>query len=447
MNRLHNQNYKNKTTEGKKRRLNSSVKIFLGLVLGVLTGALLGESVQPLQAVGDIFIRLINMTVGPVVFVSLVCGVISMKDPAKMGRVASKTFLLYAGTMALATTIALFLASLFSPGKGLQLKALQDSAEPVRTGNFDFVSTLVDMIPSNIFASFGEGNILQIIVVAVLVGISVNIVGKKAAVVEEFFNSLLQVIFRLVQIVMGFAPYGVFALMAVVTGTQGFDVLSSLAGVVGIIYLSMVSVMVIAYSLGLTFLARINPLPFFKKMLEVQTVAFSTTSSAATLPVNLKVAQHKLGISQSISGFILPLGATVNMNGLSAYMGVIAVFAANLYGIELTAADMLRVVLTSTIAAIGCAGVPAAGLIVMPMVLGSIGVPLKVIGLVAAIDRIIDMMSTTTNITGDTFTAVVVAKTENELDLETYYDGSVVSSPAEGSNLSPELGPLAETAE
>ena len=417
---FHSQNYEKEKTEKKKPKINSSVKIFLGLVLGVIVGAIFGDSVAPLQALGDIFIRLINMTVGPVVFVSLVCGVISMKDPAKMGRVASKTFILYGLTMAIATTVAMALATLFSPGKGLQLKALEDGIQNVRPGTFDFTSTVVDMIPSNIFTSFGEGNILQIIVVAVLTGLAINIVGAKAKPVEAFFHSLLQVIFKLVQLVMSFAPIGVFALMAVVTGTQGFDVLSALAGVVGIIYLSMLTVIIGVYSIGLGLFAKLNPLPFFKKMLEVQTVSFSTTSSAATLPVNLRVAQEKLGISQSVAGFILPLGATVNMNGLSAYMGVIAVFAANLYGIDLSINDMIRVVLTSTIAAIGCAGVPAAGLIVMPMVLGSIGVPLKVIGIVAAIDRIIDMMSTTTNITGDTFTAVLVAKHENELDLDTY---------------------------
>ena len=435
------QNDRKPKAPGKKQpKISTPMKIFAAMILGVLTGMLFGESTACLQVVGDLFIRMINMTVVPVVFVSLVCGVISMKDPVKMGRIASRTLMIYACTMGIATGLSLFLAGLFAPGKGLSIKALTDGVATVQPEQTDFIQTLIAIIPSNIVRAFKDGNILQIIVVALLTGVSVNFAGNKAKPVENLFNSLQQVIFRFVRIIMGFAPVGIFALMAVVAGAHGPDVLSSLAAVVGIIYLAMILVIVVIYGLGLGVYARLNPFYFFKKMLEVQTVAFTSTSSAASLPVNLQVAREKLGISQSITGFVLPLGATVNMNGLSAYMGVIAVFSANLYGIDLSISDMMTVVLTSTIAAIGCAGVPAAGLIVMPMVLGSIGVPVKVVGILAAIDRIVDMMSTTTNITGDTFAAVVVAKAENELDTNTYYrdyyPGAFSSAAAESSAIS-----------
>lgn len=411
-------------------KLQAWLKIIIGMVLGVAAGLIWGEGAQILQPIGTIFINAIMMMVAPVVFVSLVCGVISMKDPARMGRIALKTFAVYFTTMASGTTIALFLSSVvFKPGKGIVLASL--SSQGVQQAGpkvFSFMDTIVGMVPANVMVSFTEGNILQVIVFALLFGVSITLAGEAAKPVESLFNGLSAVLFKFVGIVMSFAPYGVFALMAVVSGTQGMDVITALMHMVGVIYLCCLLVMVLIYGTGLS-IARLNPLMFFKKMLEAQAVAFSTTSSAATLPANLKVAENKLGVSKSIAGFVLPLGSTVNMDGLSTYMGVIAVFTANLYGIELSVSDMLTIVFTCTIAAVGCAGVPAAGLVVLPMILSAVGLPLEVIGMIAAVNRVIDMISTTMNITGDTFASVIVAKSEGELDQHLYNDGEAVSDP------------------
>ena len=406
--------------------LPSWLKIIIGLILGIIVGLSLGEDAVFFRPLGTVFINSIMMMVAPVVFVSLVTGVVSIGDPAKMGRVASKSLIVYVLTMAVGTTISLFMSTvLFSPGKGISIDSLKivDSSKLLATtptAGISIIDTLVSFIPSNAFVAFSEGNVLQIITVSIILGISIVLVGEKANPVKEFFLSLSEVIYKLVEIIMSFAPYGVFALMTVVAGTQGLDVLLSLLSLLGVIYLAMFVMLLVVYPLCLIFFARLNPIPFLKKIFEAQLVAFSTTSSAATLPINMKIAKNKLGIGDSIASFILPLGSTINMNGLSTYMGVIAIFAANAYGMELSYTDMMKVVLTSTIAAIGCAGVPAAGLVVMPIVLGSVGIPLEIIGLLVAVNRIIDMISTATNITGDTLAAVLVARSEDELDISTY---------------------------
>ncbi|MFK7823363.1 MAG: dicarboxylate/amino acid:cation symporter [Oligoflexales bacterium] len=408
----------------KRAKINPTTRVFIALFLGIFFGFVLGEKAIHLKFLGDLFIKAVSMTVIPVVFVSMVCGVISMKDPIKMGRIAIKTLSVYFLTMAGATSMALFISTqVFSPGKGLKIQALSVSdQETIITKPMNFIETLVGMVPSNVFTSFLEGNIIQLIVFASLIGIAINLTGKHSRPLEEFFNGLMPVVFKLVELVMKIAPIGVFGLMAVVTGTQGIDVLKALLSVVFVIFVSMAAIVTFIYGGGLLVLGRMNPIPFFKKMIPVQTLAFSTTSSAATLPLNMKVGEERLGLSKGIVSFILPLGATLNMNGLSAYMGVVAVFATNIYGIEFGLKEMLQVVLTSTIAAIGCAGVPAAGLIVMPVVLSCVGVPLKIIGVMAAVDRIIDMLCTTINITGDTFAAVLVAKSENEISLKQYQE-------------------------
>ena len=407
-------------------RFPSWLKIIIGLVLGIIVGLMMGKEAVIFRPLGTVFLNSIMMMVAPVVFVSLVTGVVSIGDPAKMGRVASKSLLVYILTMAVGTTISLFMSTvIFNPGKGLSIDSLNivDSQKLLSmqpTTQISIIDTLVSFIPNNAFVAFSEGNVLQIITVSIILGISIVLVGEKAEPVKTFFVSLSDVIYKLVEIIMSFAPFGVFSLMAVVAGTQGLDVLLSLLSLLGIIYLAMFVMLLVVYPLCIIFFARLNPIPFIKKIFEAQLVAFSTTSSAATLPINMKIAKNKLGIGHSIASFILPLGSTINMNGLSTYMGVIAVFSANAYGIELSYGDMMKIILTSTIAAIGCAGVPAAGLVVMPIVLGSVGIPLEIIGLLVAVNRIIDMISTATNITGDTLAAVLVAQSENELDSHTY---------------------------
>ena len=275
------------------------------------------------------------------------------------------------------------------------------------------------IVPSNPFKAFADGAILPVIVFAIFFGLSINLAGKQGEVVADFFRSLNHVVFQLVNIALSFAPYGVFALMAYVTADNGFAILSELAALVGTIYLACLTMLVVVYALLLTVFG-LNPWHFIRKMLPVQLFAFSTTSSNATLPLNMQVAEEKLGVHNSIASFVLPLGATINMNGLATYLGAVAIFAANAYGIELTLMQKVTVVLTTTLAAIGAAGVPGTGLVVMSLVLASVGLPLEVIAAIAAVDRIIDMINTPTNVSGDTLSAVLVAKSEGELERDVY---------------------------
>ncbi len=391
-------------------------KILLGLVLGVATGFVAGDWAMVLKPVGDLFITLIRMVVMPVIFVSLVCGVTAMRDLKKMGRVAGKTLLIYMVTMAAAGALSMTLASFFGIGQGLgyEVPAVAKVAEVP-----SFVDTIMAIVPSNPFKAFADGAILPVIVFAIFFGLSINLAGKQGEVVADFFRSLNHVVFQLVNIALSFAPYGVFALMAYVTADNGFAILSELAALVGTIYLACLTMLVVVYALLLTVFG-LNPWHFIRKMLPVQLFAFSTTSSNATLPLNMQVAEEKLGVHNSIASFVLPLGATINMNGLATYLGAVAIFAANAYGIELTLMQKVTVVLTTTLAAIGAAGVPGTGLVVMSLVLASVGLPLEVIAAIAAVDRIIDMINTPTNVSGDTLSAVLVAKSEGELERDVY---------------------------
>jgi len=391
-------------------------KILLGLVLGVATGFVAGDWAMVLKPVGDLFITLIRMVVMPVIFVSLVCGVTAMRDLKKMGRVAGKTLLIYMVTMAAAGALSMTLASFFGIGQGLgyEMPAVAKVAEVP-----SFVDTIMAIVPSNPFKAFADGAILPVIVFAIFFGLSINLAGKQGEVVADFFRSLNHVVFQLVNIALSFAPYGVFALMAYVTADNGFAILSELAALVGTIYLACLTMLVVVYALLLTVFG-LNPWHFIRKMLPVQLFAFSTTSSNATLPLNMQVAEEKLGVHNSIASFVLPLGATINMNGLATYLGAVAIFAANAYGIELTLMQKVTVVLTTTLAAIGAAGVPGTGLVVMSLVLASVGLPLEVIAAIAAVDRIIDMINTPTNVSGDTLSAVLVAKSEGELERDVY---------------------------
>lgn len=405
-------------------------KILIGLLLGVLAGLALGESARLLQPVGTIFITLIRMVVMPVIFVSLVCGVTAMKNVRQMGRVAGKTLLLYMLTMAFAASSSMLLADLLNIGAGLNYSLGSAASVPTPPSMLD---TMLNLFPANPFKSFVDGNVLQVIVFALFFGMAINLSGEAGEPVRRLFDSLNQVVFRLISMVLAFAPYGVFALMAYVTADNGFAVIEQLAALVGSIWLSCLLLLTVCYSL-LLMLTGLRPWPFLKKMLPVQLFAFSTTSSNATLPLALDTAERRLGVHNSIASFVLPLGATINMNGLATYLGAVAIFAANAYGIELSLMQKVTVVLTTTLSAIGAAGVPGTGLVVMSMVLGSVGLPLEVIAAIAAVDRIIDMANTPTNVSGDTLAAVLVARSEGELDLAVYDSptGAVAPVTAKG---------------
>ncbi|MDH1684671.1 dicarboxylate/amino acid:cation symporter [Pseudomonas chengduensis] len=392
-------------------------QILVGLVLGVVVGMLFKSLALALAPVGALFLNAIKMLIVPLVFVSLVAGITAMSDSAKLGRISVKTIAIYLITTAFAVSIGLAFGTLFSPGEGMNMVA-SGSEEAKQAPSL--VQILVGLVPTNPVMAFAEGNILQIIVFAIALGVSMNLVGEKAAPVVRLFDSLAEVFYKLTDLVMRFAPIGVFALIAGVVASHGIEVLLPLAGVIGVIYLASIAHMLLIYGGLIGGLARLSPLRFFRGIAPALAVAFSTSSSSGTLPVSIECARKNLGVSQGVAGFVLPVGATINMDGTAIYQGVLALFIAQAFGIDLNAGQYLMIILTATLASVGTAGVPGAGLIMLGLVLTSVGLPLEGVALIAGIDRILDMARTTVNVAGDLMTTTLVGSSEKELDREIY---------------------------
>lgn len=392
-------------------------QILVGLALGVVVGMLFKSLALALAPVGALFLNAIKMLIVPLVFVSLVAGITAMSDSAKLGRISVKTIAIYLVTTAFAVSIGLAFGTLFSPGEGMNMVA-SGSEEAKQAPSL--VQILVGLVPTNPVMAFAEGNILQIIVFAIALGVSMNLIGEKAAPVVKLFDSLAEVFYKLTDLVMRFAPIGVFALIAGVVASHGIEVLLPLAGVIGVIYLASIAHMLLIYGGLIGGLARLSPLRFFRGIAPALAVAFSTSSSSGTLPVSIECARKNLGVSQGVAGFVLPVGATINMDGTAIYQGVLALFIAQAFGIDLNAGQYLMIILTATLASVGTAGVPGAGLIMLGLVLTSVGLPLEGVALIAGIDRILDMARTTVNVAGDLMTTTLVGSSEKELDREIY---------------------------
>jgi Na+/H+-dicarboxylate symporter len=342
-----------------------------------------------------------------------------MRDPAKMGRVGIKTIGLYLCTTAVAIAIGLGLGTVMNMGAGVGMesaKAITPKAPP------SIGDTLLGLIPTNPIEAMSTGNVLQVIVFAILLGLAINMSGKAGETVRNGFEALAEVIYKLTAIVIWFAPFGVFALMAWTAGTYGLDLLLPLGMVIVAVYLGCLIHAFVVYG-GALWALGLNPLLFFKGVAEAAAVAFTTTSSAGTLPVSMTCARKNLGVSDSVSGFVLPLGATINMDGTALYQGVCALFVAQVFGVDLSGGDYLTIILTATLASIGTAGVPGAGLIMLSLVLTSVGLPLEGVAIIAGIDRILDMARTSLNVVGDAMVATFVAKSEGELDLAVFNSG------------------------
>lgn len=399
------------------RRMPLWQQILIGLGLGVLTGVLFKADALVLAPIGTLFLNAIKMLIVPLVFVSLVAGITAMSDSAKLGRISVKTIAIYLITTAFAVSIGLLFGALFTPGEGMNMVAsgVQETKQAP-----SLVQILVGLVPTNPVAAFAEGNILQIIVFAIALGVSMNLIGEKAAPAVKLFDSLAEVFYKLTDLVMRCAPIGVFALIAGVVASHGIEVLLPLASVIGVIYLASITHMLLVYGGLVSLLARLSPLRFFKGVAPALAVAFSTSSSAGTLPVSIECARKNLGVSQGVAGFVLPVGATINMDGTAIYQGVLALFIAQAFGIDLNAGQYLMIILTATLASIGTAGVPGAGLIMLGLVLTSVGLPLEGVALIAGIDRILDMARTTVNVAGDLMTTTLVGSSEKELDREIY---------------------------
>ncbi|GKW45627.1 dicarboxylate/amino acid:cation symporter [Planococcus sp. NCCP-2050] len=401
-----------------------TVKVLTGLVLGAIVGLLINlfapGSFETLNTyvfvpVGQLFLSLINMLVVPLVFFSIVLGTAGLGDPAKLGRIGLKTITYFLVTTTIAIVIGLSLAALIEPGLAGDFDLEGASFESEKAPSV--VDTLLNIIPSNPLAALTEGNMLQIIVFAVFVGLALTALKEKTAGLLKLMEQGNEVMMYLVGVVMKFAPYGTFALIATAVGSQGFSAMKAMGAYMLVILAALAIHAAITYGGTIAFLAKKNPIWFFKKFAPAMTVAFSTSSSTATLPVSMEVAQKELGVPKSISSFVQPLGATINMDGTAIMQGVATMFIAQAYGIDLTAIELATVVLTAVLASIGTAGVPGVGLIMLAMVLSSVGLPVAGIGLVIGIDRLLDMTRTAINISGDAACAVYVAETEGKRDL------------------------------
>lgn len=420
--------------EAPDNRHSLTFRILLGLLLGGLCGLVLnalrgtlpgiGEDwIDPflinglLQIIGKAFLALLQVLVVPLVFVSLVCGTAALDDVRRLGRIGLRTVGLYLFTTAVAISLALVSAVIIGPGRGF---GLETDANFEATEAPSLVEVLLDLFPRNIFEALSEGNMLQIIVFAVLFGLALTMAGKAGQRVLAVFNDVNEVIMKLVWIVMQLAPIGVFALLAKTFATQGFDAFGPLLKYFFLVLAVLLLQALVTYPLLLKALARLPAIHFLKKLREVQIFAFSTASSNATIPVTLRTAEEKLGVKNSVASFTVPLGATINMDGTAIMQGVATVFIAQAYGMGLGITDYLTVVLIATLASIGTAGVPGVGLIMLSMVLQQVGLPVAGIGLIIGIDRLLDMVRTAVNVTGDSAVTCIVARREDELDTATY---------------------------
>ena len=401
-------------------------KILLGLFLGVLVGIFLPNVAIFIKPVGDLFIRAIKMLIVPLIFSSLVVGVTGLKDPKKMGRIGIKTFAMYLFTTAVAITIGLGIGTIMQPGVGVDLGATATiQAKEAQS----FSETFLNLVPKNPVKAMVEGNVLQIIVFAILFGISLNLTGKVGEPLVKVIDAIAEAMYRLTAIVMELAPYGVFALMAYVAQQYGLSVLIPLLKVLVGVYLGCLVHAFFTLGGAVAVIGKLNPLKFFKGIIDALAIAYSTASSSGTLPVTIRCARKKLGVSDSISSFVLPLGATINMDGTAMYQGVAALFVAQAYGIDLSFGNYVTIILTSTLASIGSAGVPGAGLIMLTLVLNSVGLPIEGIAIIAGIDRVLDMARTTVNVVGDCMVTVLIAKSEKELN-EDIFNSDTILEPA-----------------
>ena len=393
-----------------------------GLVLNAFGASGLVDAVLIegfLQVGGKIFLASLKLLVVPLVFVSLVCGTAALDDLTKLGRVGGKTVFLYLATTAIAITLALSAALLVQPGAGFDLPSdLAYAAQEAPS----LTETLINIFPTNPVKAMAEGNMLQLIVFSVLFGVSLTLAGEPGARVLAFFADLNHVIMRLVTMLMAVAPYGVFCLIARVFATQGFGAFTPLLKYFFLVLAVLLFHALVTYPSLLRTLSGLSPRIFLRKMRAPVSFAFSTASSNATLPVTLETTEHKLGVHNSIASFTIPLGATINMDGTAIMQGVATAFIAQAYGVEIGPTGYLMVVVTATLASIGTAGVPGVGLIMLAMVLRQVNLPVEGIGLILGVDRLLDMVRTAVNITGDATVTCIIAKSEGQLASDVFND-------------------------
>lgn len=398
-----------------KKKMSLAMQIFIALVLAIAAGLLLQKHAQfaetYIKPFGTIFLNLLKFIVVPIVLFSIMCGIISMRDIKKVGAIGLKTVVYYMCTTAFAITIGLIGGNLFK--KMFPVIATTDLSYQVGEKT-SLMDTIVNIFPSNFISPMAEANMLQVIVMALLIGFAIILVGEeKNTRIITACNDLNDVFMKCMEMILKLSPIGVFCLLCPVVAANGATIIGSLAMVLLAAYVCYIVHAVVVYSFAVKTIGGISPLTFFKEMLPAIMFAFSSASSVGTLPINMECTE-KLGTSREIASFILPLGATINMDGTAIYQGVCAIFIAFCYGIHLTLPQMLTIIFTATLASIGTAGVPGAGMVMLAMVLTSVGLPVDGIALVAGVDRIFDMGRTTVNITGDASCCVIVSNLEKK---------------------------------
>lgn len=424
-----------KKNKGKKKHGLTTV-IFIALIAGAVTGTIINNFFMHIDVVNKVivegifyvigqgFISLMKMLVVPLVFCSIVCGAASIGDTKTLGKVGVRTIIFYICTTMLAVAVALSVASLINPGLGLDMSAVENVKTTIDSSatntDLSLVDTILNIIPTNPIASLANGEMLQIIVFALIVGIILAKLKDKAQLVSNFFQQGNDIMMEMTMMIMKIAPIGVFCLVGRTFSELGFSAMVPMFKYMITVVLALAIQCYGVYMIMLRVFAGLNPFKFAKKFFPVQAFAFSTATSNATIPLNIDTLEEKVGVSRKISGFTIPLGATINMDGTSIMQGVAVVFVAQAFGIHLDPADYLTVIATATLASIGTAGVPSVGLVTLAMVFDSVGLPVSGIGLIMGIDRILDMLRTAVNITGDAVCTTIVAKQNKELDKEVF---------------------------
>ncbi len=394
-------------------------KVFLGLVLGVFFGIYLPQHVETVKPIGTVFLRLIKMVIVPLLFFSLVSGITGMRDPNSIGRVARKSVLAYLGTTCFAVVFGLGVAHILQPGEGVILDFGQNSEKHFTESSFDLVDYLIEIVPNNIFVAFSESNVLQVVFFSIFTGMIINSLGHAVDPVRDFIHSAAKLVLKMISVIVQLSPYAAFALTAWVIGTQGIEIIFTLGKLFGALLLAF-ALQYIIFGLIIMIFCRVSPIPFYKKSVEYQMIALSTGSSKASLATTMQVCRQKLGVSESSTSFVLPLGASINMNGLSIKLGMSALFFAQVLGIDLAFGDYIVIILTGTLGSIGGAGIPGAFIIMLPIMLTSVGLPIEGVALLVGIDRVLDLLSTTINITGDATITLVIDSSEGTLDKDMY---------------------------
>lgn len=403
------------------RQISLWVRVLIALFAGIFFGLYFGELSDSSKWIGEVFVRSIRMLVVPIIFTTLVAGVLSMGDPKRLASIGGKAMVLYLLTTGFAICIGMLLGGVFSPGDGIVFAAVDEVMLPEAK---ILSERLISIVPDNPVKAFAEGDVLAIIVFSLIFGLGIILAGEKGRYIGDTITSAAEVMLKVASVVMALAPYGVFALVSWVAGTMGLSVIIKLMVLVLVVYSACLLHVLFVYAGFISFILRLSPVKFFIGIVDAMAVAFSTASSSATLPVTITCAEKNLGVRPSVAASVLPLGATINMDGTALYLGVVVMFATQAFGIQLELSDYFLVALTVTLASIGTAGVPSASLFLLSSILPVVGVSLEqtalVVGLILPIDRILDMARTAVNVTGDATVAVVVANSEKQIDLDVY---------------------------